>query len=48
MAGRMMRAAGLSAVLLTGSAHAATVTFKTSDPSGRALDSVVLTLALGG
>lgn len=44
MAGRMTRAAGLSAVLLTGAAHAATVTFKTSEPSGRALDSVVVTL----
>lgn len=44
MAGRMTRAAGLSAVLLTGSAQAATVTFQTSETSGRALDSVVLTL----
>lgn len=37
-------AAALTALLLTASVQAATVTFKTSEPSGRVLDSVVVTL----
>ncbi|OYW33771.1 MAG: methylamine utilization protein [Methyloversatilis sp. 12-65-5] len=44
MAGRVTRAAGLAAVLFAASAQAATVTFKTSETSGRTLDSVVVTL----